>query len=109
MYDLFISNELGISTDNILSLLIGQKKTSAFLGIYANSNGKYLNYSISNEFRRSIFYEYDLAPKGSYVIDNYLSDKLAMVFFSFENKSARDMFLKEKNSIMSVEVLKEGF
>ena len=109
MYDLFMANELGLSIDEILSSLREQKKTSAFMGIYSDSNGRFVDYSISSEFNRFIFYRYDLAEKESYVIDNYLSDKLGMVFLSFENKADRDLFLKEKNSVMNVKVIKEGF
>ena len=107
MYDLFIANELGLPFDGLLKDC-DQKKASAFMGIYANSNGKYVDYSISPKYENNVFYNYDLAKKGSHFINNYLTDKLAMVFFSFNDRKTRDMFLEEKDSIMKVNISKEG-
>lgn len=101
MYDLFVRNEFGLDTTKILAGKIEQKNASAFLGIYANKNGKYKKYSISNKYEKCLFDRYEVVDKDYYIKD-YLHEKIGMTYFCFTNPKDRDNFINDRNNIITV-------
>ncbi|MBP5551681.1 MAG: hypothetical protein J6X93_06500 [Bacilli bacterium] len=102
-YELFLANELGLNTDDYLAKVKEQQQASAFMGLYANCNGKYLGYEVDDRYKKLLFYKYEVEKRG-FIITNYLSEKIGMIYLSFNSKEERDSFICDMKSIVSVEV-----
>lgn len=100
-YDLFIANEAGLDTTELLKKYAPKKSLSGFMGIYGYRNGTYDSVSYDFGFKRRIWGRKMLVTRG-YEIDNYLYDKLGMVFFTFKNRKQKKKFLDERMNLFKV-------
>ena len=66
------------------------------MGIYADQNGIFESVEFNQSFEKYIYDRMMLCDKG-YRIDDYLSDKLGMVWFSFKNDEERKWFIENRN------------
>ena len=71
------------------------------MGIYGYRNGTYDSVSYDFGFKRRIWGRKMLVTRG-YEIDNYLYDKLGMVFFTFKNRKQKKKFLDERMNLFKV-------
>lgn len=102
IYKLFVANEAGLDTDEYLNQIGNKKSISAFMGIYADRNGTFVDYSIADQWNAYLKGTLMLEKPG-YVIENYLSDKLGMLYFSF-SEDLYKQFVKEMRDIVHVTV-----
>lgn len=102
IYKLFIANEAGLETEDYLSQIGNRKSASAFMGIYADRNGKFRGYSIADAWKPYLRDTMIIEDIG-FNIDNYLAEKIGMLYFSIpEDKSIQ--FVNEMRQIVYVDV-----
>lgn len=101
VFELFVANELGLDTQPYIEAIECQNKTSAFMGIYSNKNGIYDGYEINKEFKKNLFFYFDIEQKG-HIINDYLYDKLANIYFSFNSREERDNFLQNLHKVYTI-------
>ena len=101
LYDLFVAAEAGLETADILSSYHNTGKFSGFMGIYADRNGVFKDLSIDKSFESLIFEKMMLCEKG-HLIDNYLEDKLGMVWYSFTSQEQRDYYMSKRKELIKV-------
>ncbi len=101
LYDLFIATEAGMDTAEILSSYKRTGLLSGFMGLYADRNGVFGGVKLDRDFESHIFEKMMLASPG-YRIDNYLEDKLGMVWYSFENPEDREYFMNKKRDLFRI-------
>ena len=101
LYDLFILTECGMDCSDLLNQIKLTGLKSGFMGIYANRNGTFDNVEFDNQFQQYIFDQMMLCKKGHWITD-YLSDKIGLVLFSFENDEERNWFIKNKEKMYRV-------
>ena len=103
VYDLFVKTELGEDVSSILKKEYPLQSYSAFMGIYADRNGVFKGYSVNDEFKKYLKDEMLLEQIG-FNIDNYLGQKLGMLFLSFKTVEERDYFINNMRNVVKVEV-----
>lgn len=101
LYDLFIRTECGMDCSDLLNQVHETGLKSGFLGIYADKNGIFESVEFDKAFENHIYDRMMLCEK-SYKIDNYLEDKLGMVWFSFNNEKERKQFIDNRNKVFLV-------
>lgn len=101
LYDLFIAAEAGEDTSLYLEKYKQTGKYSGFMGLYADHNGVFDNIMINSDFEKFIFEKMMLCENG-HIIENYLEDKLGMVWFSFSTKEQRDYYMANRNNLVRV-------
>lgn len=101
LYDLFIAVEAGEDTSLYLDNYKQTGKYSGFMGLYADRNGVFDNIVINSDFEKFIFEKKMLCENG-HIIENYLEDKLGMVWFSFSTKEQRDYYIANRNNLVRV-------
>lgn len=101
IYDLFVAAEAGLNTDDYVRKFHFTGLYSGFLGIYAKQNGVFDSVEFDSEFKDRIFETMMLQEKG-YRIDDYLSDKLGMVWYSFRSREEREYFLNKRYDLFHV-------
>jgi len=102
MYEWFIANEAGLDTSKYIKALKMKDTMSGFIGIYADRNGKVDKFVIDKSLQKSCFDSLILNEKD-YVVDDYLHDKLGMLFYTFKTEEERNEFIKNKMSLIKVE------
>lgn len=105
MYEWFVANECGLDTSKYINALVDKDIMSGFMGIYADHNGTINRVIIDEEFQKLCFDKLMLNEKD-YVVDDYLHDKLGMVFFTFNNDEERKYFINKRMSLFIVEYKK---
>ena len=101
LYDLFIRTECGMDCSDILDQIQPTGLKSGFMGIYADQNGIFESVEFNQSFETYIYNQMMLCNKG-YRIDDYLSDKLGMVWFSFKSDEERKWFIENRNEMFKV-------
>ncbi len=101
MYEWFVANECGLDTSKYIDALVDKSIMSGFMGIYADHNGTIDKIVIDPEFKKICFDSLMLNEKD-YVVDDYLHDKLGMVFFTFDNDEQRSYFINKRMSLFKV-------
>lgn len=103
VYELFIATEAGLDTSKYLKGNYELKSFSAFMGVYADKNGTFNGYTISEEFKKYVQDDF-LTEEIGYQIHDYLKEKLAMIFFKFDSEEERDYFVKNMRNVVKVDV-----
>lgn len=103
LYDLFVAAEAGEDTSACLNNYKPTGKYSGFMGLYADRNGVFDGVKFDSEFEKCIYDKMLLCEKG-YVIENYLEDKLGMVWFSFASEEQRNRFMSNRLNLVKVEL-----
>jgi len=103
LYDLFIRTECGLDCSDLIDSIRYSGLKSGFLGIYADRNGVFEGVEYNKQFEKSIFDQMMLCSKG-YKIEDYLGDKLGMVWFSFENDDERKQFIENRKHLFTVKL-----
>ncbi len=106
LYDLFIATEAGLDCSSYIENIKSTGFMSGFMGIYANINGILDSIIIKKEFENKIFDKMFLYKKGD-IINNYLEEKLGMIWFSFDNESERNQFIKNRDTMIEIIVRKD--
>lgn len=101
LYDLFVATEAGLDTERYLSSYELTGKYSGFMGIYADRNGIFESVSFDSEFEKYIFDKMILYREGD-VIENYLEDKLGMIWYSFTDELQKNLFISRRNQLCKV-------
>lgn len=101
IYDLFIASQAGLETDSILSNYNITGKYSGFMGLYGDHNGIYSSVLLDKEFEKHVFDRMMLCEEN-YVIENYLTDKLGMVWYSFSSAEERNYFMSKRKDLFSI-------
>ena len=101
LYDLFVATEAGLDTERYLSSYELTGKYSGFMGIYADRNGIFESVSFDSEFEKYIFDKMMLYREGD-VIENYLEDKLGMIWYSFTDELQKNLFISRRNQLCKV-------
>lgn len=107
LYDLFILTEAG---EDCTTLLTNKRKTglmSGFIGIYADCNGIIESIDIDEKLENKVFDKMLLLNAGDRV-ENYLNDKIGMLWFSFNHKNEREWFIENRRNLIKVLIKKEG-
>lgn len=107
LYDLFVATEAGMDTSKYLDQYQLTGKYSGFMGLYANHNGIFSDVTFDRNFEKYIYEKMMLCESG-HVIDNYLEDKLGMVWFSFSSKEQRDYYMANRNNLFTIHHKKKG-
>lgn len=102
-YKLFVANEIGSDTSSLLSGDLSLKSYSAFLGLYASRNGKFKGYKVNDKYKNYLKDEL-LIEKVGYEVTDYLSQKLGMLFFTFNTLEERDDFIKNMRNVVLIEM-----
>ena len=76
---------------------------SGFMGIYADQNGVFEGVEFNEQFKKRVFDQMMLCQNG-YKIEDYLGDKLGMVWFSFENDDERKQFIENREHLFTVKL-----
>lgn len=103
MYELYVATELGLDCSQYLEKAAPQGLYSGFMGIYARSNGVIREFRFDEAFEKTFFNRLLLKGPGGRVTD-YMSDKLGMVWFSFDSQEQRQEFLLRREELFSVEM-----
>lgn len=103
LYDLFIRTECGFDCSDILDKVNPTGLKSGFMGIYADKNGIFDDVMIDQSFETYVFERMMLCEKG-YTITDYLSEKLGMIWFSFNDDEERKFFIENRRSLFSVKL-----
>ena len=106
LYELFVAAEAGEDCSGLLNQIKPTGLLSGFMGLYASENGTFDSVEIDEKFDKFIF-EKMLLVKEGYVIDDYLNDKLGMVWFSFNNSEERNWFINNRLDLVNVITTKE--
>ena len=103
VYELFVATEAGVDTSRYFKDSYELKSFSAFMGVYADKNGIFNGYSISEKYKKYVQGEM-LVEQIGYSISDYLKEKLAMIFFKFDTEEERDHFVNNMRDIVKVDV-----
>lgn len=103
LYELFIRTECGMECSDLLSQIHYTGLKSGFMGIYADRNGIFENVVFKKEFEKRIFDQMMLCERG-YTIEDYLGDKLGMIWFSFVDEKERKHFIGNRNNLFKVKL-----
>ena len=106
LYELFVAAEAGEDCSGLLNQIKPTGLLSGFMGLYASENGTFDSVEIDEKFDKFIF-EKMLLVKEGYVIDDYLNDKLGMVWFSFNSNEERNWFINNRLDLVNVITTKE--
>ena len=101
LYDLFVATECGMDCTPIIDQIHHTGKYSGFMGIYSDRNGIFRGIEIDPDFEKHVHDKLMLHDTG-YEIDDYLGDKLGMVWFSFNSKDERRHFMDNRNDLIKV-------
>ena len=103
LYDLFVAAESGEDTRTYLNEYRLTGKYSGFMGLYADQNGVFDDVVFNDEFEKCIYEKMFLCENG-HIIENYLEDKLGMVWFSFTSEEQRDYFMSNRHDLIRVKL-----
>ena len=101
LYDLFVATEAGEDTYTYLKAYEPTGKCSGFMGLYADHNGVYDDVVFDADFEKAIYEKKMLCEKG-HIIENYLEDKLGMVWFSFSSAEQRNQFMSNRYNLARI-------
>ena len=103
IYKLFVATEAGLDCSDMIKDIKPTGFLSGFMGIYADKNGVFNGVEFDSKFKGYIYDTLLLHDKG-YVVDDYLNDKLGMVWYSFTNEKDRQEFIRNKKSYFKVDI-----
>lgn len=103
IYKLFVSTEAGLDCSELIKSFRPTGFKSGFMGIYADKNGVFNGVEFDDRFKEHIYDMMMLHDKG-YVVDDYLNDKLGMVWYSFTKEEDRQKFIKNKKTYFKVDI-----
>ena len=101
LYDLFVRTECGMDCSEMLSSVQQTGLKSGFMGLYAGRNGVFEDVILDSDFEKCVFDRMMLYQKGE-KIDNYLCDKLGMVWFSFNSEEERKRWIENRANLFEI-------
>lgn len=103
LYDLFVRTECGMDCLEILKKIHYTGLKSGFVGLYANRNGVFEDVILNSAFKGYVFDQMILSPKG-HIINDYLYDKLGMVWFSFNSEEERKRWMENRTNLFELKI-----
>lgn len=100
-YKLFVANEAGLDCEPMIRSFRPCKTYSGFMGIYAPANGKIRSITLDPEFETYVTDAVMLNGPG-YVMEDYLHDKLGMVFYTFDSLEQKEYFMGRRRELFHV-------